>query len=99
MSILLTRKKSAAVNSGNVKLNMRVKRGRDWEWGSQDCAAGKECVGTVISYYTIEGKRDSLPDIKFPEPIGWVYVRWDSTNKTNCYRIGARSCYDLVTSV
>ena len=66
----------------NVEVGLRVVRGPDWKWGSQD--GGEGFVGTVVE---IGRSGASSPDET-------VIVRWDSGTKTN-YRVGYQDAYDL----
>lgn len=61
------------------KVGVRVVRGPDWKWQSQD--GGEGCVGTVISVTT--STKSSL-----------AVVRWDSGVQAN-YRLGGNCAYDL----
>lgn len=50
------------VTKENVYVGARVVRGRDWEWGRQDCFKGKQQVGTVINddYLWVRVKWDNI---------------------------------------
>jgi hypothetical protein len=38
---------SRIVTKENVKIGMKVRRGKDWSWGNQDYSKGKPTIGTV----------------------------------------------------
>lgn len=67
--------KPAPVTSANAELYMRVRRGPDWEWGTQD----REMAGTIVPYG--EGIAfDNTTKTK------WASVLWDHGGRDN-YRI------------
>ncbi|KAJ7421484.1 E3 ubiquitin-protein ligase MIB2 [Willisornis vidua] len=67
-----------------MQVGMRVVRGVDWKWGSQDSGEGN--VGTVV-----EIGRTGSPTT----PDKTVVVQWDQGNRTN-YRTGFQGAYDLL---
>ncbi|KAM6402544.1 E3 ubiquitin-protein ligase MIB2 isoform 3-T5 [Rhynochetos jubatus] len=68
----------------SMQVGMRVVRGVDWKWGSQDSGEGN--VGTVV-----EIGRTGSPTT----PDKTVVVQWDQGNRTN-YRTGFQGAYDLL---
>lgn len=68
----------------SMQVGMRVVRGVDWKWGSQDNGEGN--VGTVV-----EIGRTGSPTT----PDKTVVVQWDQGNRTN-YRTGFQGAYDLL---
>ncbi|OXB60973.1 hypothetical protein ASZ78_001238 [Callipepla squamata] len=68
----------------SMQVGMRVVRGVDWKWGSQDSGEGN--VGTVV-----EIGRAGSPTT----PDKTVVVQWDQGNRTN-YRTGFQGAYDLL---
>lgn len=72
-----------AVASMAVELGLRVVRGPDWKWASQD--GGEGHVGTLVEIG--EPGSTSSPDRT-------VVVQWDSGSRTN-YRVGYQGAYDL----
>lgn len=62
-----------------------IVRGRDWDWGDQDCnKQGKQTTGLVMA------NSDSKSS--------WVIVQWDFQKLSpffNAYRIGLNGKYDL----
>ncbi|XP_076464944.1 E3 ubiquitin-protein ligase TRIM45-like isoform X2 [Babylonia areolata] len=62
-----------------IKVGDRVRRGKDWMWGSQD--GSPPGAGTVTAVDA---------DLK----TGGVWVQWDCGNHNN-YRMGRQNCYDL----
>jgi E3 ubiquitin-protein ligase mind-bomb len=72
----------------DVKIGMRVVRGPDWKWGSQD--GGEGHVGTVVQISkanTTEGG-DHVTACA-------VMVQWDNGDQCN-YRCGIDDQYDLL---
>ena len=63
---------------------MRVVRGLDWKWGSQDDGEGH--VGTVVEI----GRLGSTTT-----PDRTVVIQWDSGTRTN-YRTGYQGSFDLL---
>ncbi|XP_067167366.1 E3 ubiquitin-protein ligase MIB2 isoform X3 [Apteryx mantelli] len=68
----------------SMQVGMRVVRGVDWKWGSQDSGEGN--IGTVV-----EIGRTGSPTT----PDKTVVVQWDQGNRTN-YRTGFQGAYDLL---
>lgn len=66
-----------------LEVGVRVVRGLDWKWGSQDDGEGH--CGTVVEV----GKPGSKAS-----PDKTVFVQWDSGARTN-YRVGYEGLYDL----
>ncbi|XP_042895609.1 E3 ubiquitin-protein ligase MIB2 [Parasteatoda tepidariorum] len=66
-----------------MEVGLRVVRGPDWKWGTQDDGEGH--VGTVVEI----GKPGSTTS-----PDKTVVVQWDSGSRTN-YRVGYQSAFDL----
>ncbi|MBN3326190.1 MIB2 ligase, partial [Atractosteus spatula] len=73
----------AALPAG-MEVGMRVVRGVDWKWGSQDDGEGH--VGTVVEI----GRQGSTTT-----PDKTVVVQWDNGTRTN-YRTGYQGAYDLL---
>lgn len=71
------------VTEENCKINLKVKKGKDWQWGRQNIDwFGKEMIGTVIEIKKIGSYN-----------VSWAIVRWE--NETIfAYRIGKKN-YDL----
>ncbi|XP_061113843.1 E3 ubiquitin-protein ligase MIB2 isoform X3 [Conger conger] len=69
---------------GGMEVGMRVVRGLDWKWGSQDDGEGH--VGTVVEI----GRLGSTTT-----PDRTVVVQWDSGTRTN-YRTGYQGSFDLL---
>lgn len=68
----------------SMQIGMRVVRGADWRWGSQDNGEGN--IGTVV-----EIGRQGSP----ATPDKTVVVQWDHGTRTN-YRTGFQGAYDLL---
>ncbi|KAH9495558.1 E3 ubiquitin-protein ligase mib2 [Bulinus truncatus] len=81
--ILSSLKEVAQEYIEKIKPGIRVVRGPDWKWGSQD--GGEGFVGTVTA---IGGPEPDKP------PEKCVSVVWDNGSK-NTYRIGRDNAYDL----
>ena len=64
-----------------LEVGVRVVRGPDWKWGSQDDGEGH--CGTVVEV----GKPGSKAS-----PDKTVFVQWDSGARTN-YRVGYEGLY------
>ena len=64
-------------------IGARVKRGPDWDWGTQDYHNGAPGEGTIV-----------LNDHPSND-TGWLNVLWDSGNEDR-YRIGSDECFDLI---
>ncbi|XP_069040058.1 E3 ubiquitin-protein ligase MIB2 isoform X2 [Lepisosteus oculatus] len=73
----------AALPAG-MEVGIRVVRGVDWKWGSQDDGEGH--VGTVVEI----GRQGSTTT-----PDKTVVVQWDNGTRTN-YRTGYQGAYDLL---
>ncbi|XP_056096411.1 E3 ubiquitin-protein ligase MIB2 isoform X1 [Rhinichthys klamathensis goyatoka] len=69
---------------GSMEVGMRVVRGLDWKWSSQD--EGEGHIGTVVEI----GRQGSTTT-----PDKTVVVQWDSGTRTN-YRTGYQGAYDLL---
>ncbi|KAF6028008.1 MIB2 [Bugula neritina] len=74
---------AAVTAAAGLSVGVRVVRGPDWKWSTQDDGEGH--VGTVIEI----GRPGSKTS-----PDKTVVVQWDSGNKTN-YRVGYQGSYDL----
>ena len=68
-----------------VKIGLRVVRGRDWERGNED--GGEGYVGTVVAGGRAEGAEEERHDV--------ATVQWDVGGERQVYRCGARGKYDL----
>ncbi len=66
-----------------MEVGLRVVRGPDWKWGSQDGGEGN--IGTVVEI----GKPGSQTS-----PDKTVVVQWDTGTRTN-YRVGYQGAHDL----
>lgn len=66
-----------------MEVGLRVVRGPDWKWGTQD--GGEGHLGTVVEI----GRYDSKNI-----PFKTVSVQWDCGERSN-YRVGYQNCYDL----
>ena len=74
----------ALLQSGGVKVGLRVVRGGDWQWGNQD--GGEGFVGTVVEVGGQSGSRN---------PDKTVVVVWD-TGVCAKYRAGYDGKDDLL---
>jgi len=74
------------VDSSNVLVGLRVKRGPDWTYGDQDSGGAGRVLGWIAMDGTKEGDDAST--------AGWARVQWDSGSKNN-YEIGANGNYCL----
>jgi hypothetical protein len=71
------------VDKTNAVIGLKVVRGKDWEFGTQD--EGKGNVGVISELYSYYPKD---PD------ANWTYVVW-ANGDDYCYRIGHDDKYDL----
>ena len=74
------------VDSTNILVGLRVKRGPDWTYGDQDSGGAGKVLGWIAMDGTKEGDDASS--------AGWARVQWDSGSKNN-YEIGADGNYCL----
>eukprot|EP00756_Hemistasia_phaeocysticola_P019122 Hpha_TRINITY_DN15640_c8_g1::TRINITY_DN15640_c8_g1_i2::g.97857::m.97857 len=74
------------VTGDNVKRGLKVRRGPSWEWGQQDAEEGGVLISRAIG---CKGKD------KKSKTMGWWKVRWGTKTKTNTYRVGCDSKFDL----
>ena len=75
------------VDSSNISIGLRVKRGPDWHYGDQDGGGGS---GEVLGWVTLDGSKSG----ESPGSNGWAKVKWDSGRKDS-YEIGADGDYCL----
>lgn len=73
---------SIMITPNIIYAGMRVCRGRDWKWDTQDTVNGVQQPGTIKS---------------LAEPsAAWISVEWDGKPGSSAhYRMGAEGCYDL----
>lgn len=74
------------VDSSNITIGLRVKRGPDWRYGDQDGGG----AGKILGWVTLDGTKFGSD----PSSNGWARVEWDS-GRTDAYEIGADGDYCL----
>lgn len=107
MSIsILKKKKDVKVTVDNIYLGLRVRRGPDWKWGSQDHVmdgngTSEPCVGTIHAHTIEPGQTNYSTTLYYKydtdstgNAIVWCRVQWDNGRK-NEYRIGEK-LHDLI---
>ena len=57
-----------AVTSENCAFGLKVRRGKDWKWGSQDFVGGKESIGTITRC-----KEDNWTNVQWDGGISAIY--------------------------
>lgn len=72
-------RRGIAVREADIRIGLRVIRGRDWKWGEQDGGAGHE--GVVVG--------------RVADAASWWRVTWDASQQSNNYRVGEAGSYDL----
>ena len=75
-----------SVTSENCAIGLKVRRGKDWKWGTQDHVDGKEGIGTITRC-----NEDENGNV-----VKWAKVLWDG-GICQIYRIGAGGYFDLFT--